>query len=126
MSAVVLDTGVLIDVLRGHPGALSFLSGLAEVPVCSEVTRTEVLQGMRSSERASTRSLLDALDWLAVDELVSSTAGAIGRKYRRSHAGLGIADLMVAATATLMHASLATTNPRHYPMFPGLRPPYGA
>lgn len=46
------------------------------------------------------------------------------RRYRRSHAGIGTVDLIIAATALELSAPLATVNVRHFPMFEGLRPPY--
>ncbi len=124
MSLHVLDTSVLIDVLRGSAAATTWLADLDEVPVCSEITRTEVLRGMRSGERAATERLLAALRWLAVDERVSRRAGELGRKYRRSH-GLAIADLVIGATALELDAKLATANTRHFPVFPRLKAPYG-
>lgn len=122
----VVDTSVLIDVLRGSPAATDWLAGLAEVPLCSEITRAEVLRGVRSPERARIERLLDALRWVPVDEATSRRAGELGRRHRRSHRTLGVADLLIAATAVLHDAQLATGNVRHYPMFPGLLPPYGA
>jgi predicted nucleic acid-binding protein len=120
----VLDTSVLIDVLRGSAAAADWMNRLDEVPVCSEVTRVEVLRGVRSAERGPTERLLTALHWLAVDERISRRAGDLGRQYRRSHAGLSTADLVIAATALELDAKLATGNVRHYPMFRRLRPPY--
>jgi predicted nucleic acid-binding protein len=120
----LLDTSVLIDVLRGSEVAASWLASLDDVPSCSELTRAEVLRGVRSPERAPTDRLLSALRWVSVDEPVSRRAGELGRQYRRSHPGLSIADLVIAATAQLLDADLATANVRHYPMFPGLAPPY--
>ena len=124
MSVTVLDTTVVIDVLRGDEAAVAWLSGRDEVPVCSEVTRAEVLRGVRSGERAATERLLDALRWIPVDERVSRRAGQLGRQYRRSHA-IAVADLLVGATALELAATLATANTRRFPMFPRLRPPYG-
>jgi len=120
----LLDTSVLIDVLRGSEVAAGWLASLDDVPSCSELTRAEVLRGVRSPERAPTDRLLSALRWVSVDEPVSRRAGELGRQYRRSHPGLSIADLVIAATAQLLDAALATANVRHYPMFPGLAPPY--
>ncbi len=122
----VLDTSVLIDVLRGSQAAAAWLGGLDELPVCSEVTRAEVLRGMRSPERARTERLLDVVRWAPVDQATSRRAGELGRRHRRSHRGIGVADLLIAATAIVHDAELATGNVRHYPMFPGLRPPYDA
>jgi predicted nucleic acid-binding protein len=122
--AYVLDTSVLIDMLRGSRAASDWLASLDELPLCSEVTRAEVLRGMRSPERSRTERLLDVVRWAPVDEATSRRAGELGRRHRRSHRGIGVADLLIAATAIVHDAELATGNVRHYPMFPGLRPPY--
>jgi len=121
--SVVLDTTVLVDVLRGERVALDFLLGLARVPTCSEVSRVEVLEGLRSRERAAAERLFQAIAWTPVDETIARAAGALGRRYRASH-DLGLADLVVAATARQLGLALATSNVRDYPMFPRLRPPY--
>jgi len=120
----LLDTSVLIDVLRGSEAATSWLASLDEVPSCSELTRAEILRGVRSPERSRTERLLSSLRWALVDEPVSRRAGELGRQYRRSHPGLSIVDFVIAASAQLLEADLATANVRHYPMFKGLVPPY--
>lgn len=123
---VLLDTSVLIDVLRGSQPAADWLGTLGGVPSCSELTRTEVLRGVRSPERSRTDRLLGSMRWVAVDEPISRRGGELGRRYRRSHQGLSIVDFLIAATAQLLDAELATANVRHYPMFPGLASPYEA
>jgi predicted nucleic acid-binding protein len=121
---IVLDTTVLIDVLRGDQPAVNWLSRVAEVPRCSELTRIEVLRGLRSAERAAAERLFGALVWVPVLEPIAREAGELGRRYRRSHNGIGTVDLVVAATANQLGARVATANVRHYPMFRGLRSPY--
>lgn len=123
MSAV-LDTTVLIDVLRGHGAAVDYVLKLEQVAACSEVTRVEVVRGLRSDERRSAERLFQHLRWVSVDEAISRAAGELGRRLRRSHSGIGVADLIIAATAEELGLPLATTNVRHFPMFRGLRPPY--
>lgn len=120
----VLDSTVLIDHLRSHPGAISFLRRLESTPLCSEVSRVEVLRGLRSGERRGIDQLLDAVRWQAVDETVATRAGELGRAWRSSHRGIGVADLVVAATAELSALPLATSNVKHFPMFEGLEPAY--
>jgi predicted nucleic acid-binding protein len=122
--SVLLDSDVLVDYLRGLPAAGSFVGGLAVTPTCSEVTRVEVLRGMRSSERRATERFLATIRWVGVDEQVSALAGDLGRRFRRSHGALGVADLVIAATAERHKLPLATLNVRHFPMFPGLEPAY--
>jgi len=123
MSAV-LDTTVLIDVLRGDQRAVDYLLSLEEVPTCSEVTRVEILRGLRSEERRSAEQLFLRLWWIPVDESVARLAGDLGRRHRRSHTGIGLADLIIAVSAESTGLPLATTNVRHFPMFKGLRPRY--
>ena len=120
---IVLDTTVLIDVLRGHPGARSYLRSLEEPPVCSEITRVEVIRGIRHQEREGTDALMHALGWVPLDEQIARRAGRLGRDFARSHR-LATADLVIGATAQELGADLATSNVRHFPMFPGLRAPY--
>jgi predicted nucleic acid-binding protein len=122
----LLDTSVLIDLLRGHAPAHRFAGALDDVPICSEVTRVEIVRGLRSSERGAADRLLRSLRWAGVDEPVARRAGELGRAWRRSHQGLSIADLIIAATAEELDAQLATCNVRHFPMFTGLRPPYAS
>jgi len=122
--SAVLDTTVLIDVLRGHPNAIAYLLALKDVPVCSEVSRVEVCRGLRSQERKPAEQLFRQLRWAAVDESVARIAGELGRSLRRSHTGIGVADLIIAATAEQVGLPLATTNIRHFPMVKGIRAPY--
>lgn len=120
---IVLDTTVLIDVLRGYRPALKFLLGQVDPPACSEITRVEILRGIRNPEREATEVLTGAIRWIDVDEQIARRAGALGRTWRRSHA-LATADLVIGATALELGAELATSNLRHFPMFAGLAPPY--
>lgn len=122
----LVDTSVLIDHLRGHQPASDLLvRARAEGPLqASEVTRLEVLAGMRPQEETQTRSLLSALRWHPVDERVAERAGELGRTWPPSHRGVDSADLAIAATALLLGARMLTMNVRHFPMFAGLRPAY--
>lgn len=121
---VVLDTTVLVDQLRGSEAAFEYLVGLKAKPVCSEITRIEVMQGLRSSERRAANRIFANIGWAPVDEAVARRAGELGRKWRRSHPGIGLADLVIAATAEGLEAELATQNLKHFPMFKNLRAPY--
>ena len=120
----MLDSAVLIDLLRGYDPAIEFLKGLSGVPLCSEITRVEVLRGMRSNERPAVETLFRALDWIPIDEVIARRAGHLGRRWRRSHAAISSADLVIAATVEEVDGALATGNVRHFPMFDGLESPY--
>lgn len=122
--SVLLDTSVVIDVLRAHPAAAAYVKSLGSVPICSEITRVEVVRGLRSRQRDTAQALFRALDWAILDEVIAQRAGELGRIYRRSHQGLSSVDLVIAATAQETGLPLATMNLKHFPMFKGLHRPY--
>jgi predicted nucleic acid-binding protein len=119
----VLDTTVLVDHLRGTEAATRFLEEVAQ-PVCSEVTRVELTIGLRQAQAEAAEALFAFVDWVPVDERIARRAGALGRRYLRTHPGIGLADLVVAATAFELDQPLATSNTRHFPMFRRLSAPY--
>lgn len=123
----LVDSDVLIAHLRGRPAARDWLleQRRAGRLVVSAVTVAEVLGGMRSAERHEVRALLASFDCQPVSEQVARRAGELRRTYRRSHAAIGIADYLIAATAKEHELELATLNVRHFPMFDRLRAPFG-
>lgn len=123
---VLVDTSILIDYLRGNAAARNLLEAERHSgPLhASEITRLEVLAGMRPAEAAPTRLLLGAFVWHDVDAEVAEEAGSLGRRWLPSHGGIDSADLAIAATAIVTTAELLTMNVRHFPMFPNLRRPY--
>ena len=123
---VLVDTSVLIDYLRGHPSAAELLERertLAPLHA-SEMTRLEILAGMRAAEEQATRLLLSTLVWHPVDTDVAEGAGALGRRWLPSYHTIDSADLAIAATVLRTGTDLLTRNVRHFPMFAGLRAPY--
>ena len=125
MTAFV-DTSVIIDYLRGHEQAGEVLEReRAAGPLkASEISRLEVLAGMRPAEEDSTRALLSTLVWHPVDADVAEDAGELGRRWLPSHHTIDSADLAIAATAIRAGCQLLTRNVRHFPMFPDLKAPY--
>lgn len=79
---------------------------------------------MRSGERSQVAALFGVIGLLPVTDAVARRAGEHLRRHRRSHPGIDLVDYVVAATAELNGAELATLNVRHFPMFKGLKPPY--
>ncbi|WP_298345384.1 type II toxin-antitoxin system VapC family toxin [Ferrimicrobium sp.] len=128
--STLIDTPILIDYLRGHPDASVLLERerererLAGVLHASEITRLEILAGIRPSEEEDTRALLSTLIWHAVDADIAEEAGFLGRRWLPSHHTVDSADLAIAATAIRTGSELWTRNVRHFPMFPDLLAPY--
>lgn len=123
----VLDTTVAVDHLRGDESAVELLTRLIEeegAVAASELVRFKLLAGVRNDELEALEQFFSALTWIPVDEGVARTAGELARSHRILHSGIDDADYLIAATALLLDAELLTTNVRHFPMLPGLRPPY--
>jgi hypothetical protein len=122
----LIDTSVLIDYLQGHAGAQALLEAeRMRAPLhASEITRLEVLAGMRAQEESATRTLLSILTWLPVDAEIAERAGALGRTWLASHQSIDSSDLAIAATAMVSASNLITCNVEHFPMFAGLSKPY--
>jgi len=124
---VVLDTSVLIDHLRGDPRARQLITDIEAkrgMLSASVLTKVEVLAGMRPTERSRTRRLLEAINWLEVDDDLAERAGALASRFLRSHPGIELVDYVIAATVERLGADLITRNHKHFPMFPELHDPY--
>lgn len=124
---IVVDTSVLIDILRGNPGASAALLDArrrGEDLAGSVLTRTELVSGMHPAEEHATRRLLENLAWIDVDADLADHAGRLRNTYRRSHSGIDLVDYIIAATTERLGAELWTHNLKHFPMFPGLQRPY--
>lgn len=124
---ILLDTDVLIDFLRGREPAVSFVNDHSDRIVVSSIVVAELYAGVRGgkddSEQAVLESLLSLFRVVPVSDAIARLGGLYKRDYGGSH-GTGLADAIVAATATLEDAQLKTLNVKHYPMFEGIEPAY--
>lgn len=122
----VVDTTILVDYLRDDPPAVALLKHERTLGRlhASEITRLELLAGLRASELLATQALLATLIWHRLDRRIAEEAGRLGRRWLPSHRGIDAADLAIAATASLLGASLLTRNVKHFPMFEDLVAPY--
>lgn len=123
----LFDTSVAIDHLRGRQPATAVLEDVLQSEdslTASELTRFELLAGVRPHEHAEVEAFLSLVDWAPVTEEVTRQAAEFARSYRRSHSGIGAIDYLIAGTAATLCAELLTTNVKLFPMFSGLRAPY--
>lgn len=122
MAAVLLDTTVLIDLLRGRPGAVSRLRALraaGDTPTTSAINVEETARGLMPSEHQAAQLLFAGLRVVPLGRAEGWQAG----EWRREHAARGQtlsqADCLIAAAAGSIGGRLATGNPKHFP-FAGL------
>ncbi len=124
MISLLLDTDTLIDYLRGIPPAVTFLTDHESEIVLSSVTVAELYAGVRDGEETvRLGELVELFPIIPVDLEIARAAGTHRRDFGPSH-NTGLADAMIAATAETRGLRLQTLDVRHYPMIPGLKPPY--
>jgi len=124
-AATVFDSTILIAHLRGDTRATELLLSVpSDDRLISVLSKVEIEGGMRSSERGDVARLFGAVRLLPVGDAIASQAGAFLRTFRRSHHGIDVVDYVIAATAAVMGAELATFNVKHFPMFAGLKAPF--
>ena len=116
MKNVVVDTDILIDFLRGKRRAQDFLLSIFEDSIiyCSVITVAEIYAGMKPHEREKTTELIDSLNIVDVDREIAERAGEYKRDEKRQ--SLELDDCLIAATAFVKKATLATGNGKHSPM----------
>lgn len=121
---MLVDTDILIDYLRGHSEAVEFLESNVDSVHVSAVTVAELYQGVKEgAERTRLASTLSALTILSMSEDIAERAGLYRRDFR-AQSGCGLADCMIAATASFHGLRLATLNMKYYPMLPEAFAPY--
>jgi len=119
MASVLLDTTVLIDLLRGRPEAarrLQVLRGARDAPYACAVNVEETVRGLRPRELALAQALFAGLRIAPLGAAEGWQAGEWRREFARRGRTLAQADCLVAAAALSVGGRLATGNPRDFPM----------
>jgi hypothetical protein len=124
---ILVDSDVLVAHLRGLPVARDWLVQVRQEAgplAISVVSVAELTGGMRANEKREVWRLVDSFQIEDVSEVVARRAGEFMRRYRRSHAAIGLGDYMIAGTADTRGLELATLNIRHFPMLGRLTAPF--
>lgn len=123
MTRLLLDTGPLIRVLRGHKSTVRLVRGLGarERLAISVLTRMELRTGMHPSEEQVTQRLLSRFLSLPLDSTVADRSGDVIRRCRSAGNGISVPDAIIAATALTHNLTLLTFNQAHFEMVTGLR-----
>jgi predicted nucleic acid-binding protein len=114
----VLDSTVLIDYLRGRPavGRVSTLIEAGDILATTAINVEEIVRGLRLTEVDAATELFAGLEVLAVVAAAASQAGEWRRDFSLHGVTLWQADCLIAATAKVNGATLATGNPKDFPM----------
>ncbi len=118
---LLLDSTVLIDHLRGRGAAdrLEALSRAGDLLTTTAINVEEVVRGLRKAEEEAADRLFAGLVVLPIGLAEGRQAGTWRREFATRGITLSQADCLIAAAAIIAGASLATGNPKDFPM-PGL------
>jgi predicted nucleic acid-binding protein len=120
MAAVLLDTTVLIDLLRGRTGAIARLRALrdaGDLPYVCAINVEEIERGLKGdAESEGASRLFEGMLIASLDRAEGVRAGAWRREFGKQGRTLSQADCLVAAAAHRVGGRLATGNPKDFPM----------
>jgi tRNA(fMet)-specific endonuclease VapC len=122
MNRTLLDTDILSDFLRGQNGnvlrrAQAYISEHARLTL-SAVTVFEVVRGRHQAQQIDRAAQF--LAWaqnaevLAFDDKSARIGGEIAGALLRTGTTIGVADVLIAATAIANNVTLASANLAHY------------
>ena len=116
---LLLDTNILIDVLRGEQDALAWLQQ-QQRPAISVITWIELLVDCRGEETAAVETWLACFPRFPLDDAIAREAVRL-----RQTRGLKVPDAIILATAVCHGLTLATRNARDFPLdLSGVLHPY--
>jgi predicted nucleic acid-binding protein len=119
MAPILLDTTVVIDLLRGSADARRRLAGLraaGDDPHVCAINVEETVRGLRPREHLAAERLFAGLRVAQLGGPEGWRAGEWRRQFRRRGRTLAQADCLVAAAAYAIGGRLATGNPKNFPM----------
>jgi len=124
MHTLLFDTDVLIDYLRGNHQAKSYIDAVQDKICISAITVAELYAGVRQGQEHDTlATFITTFDVISLNESIAKQGGLYRNQYQPSH-GTGLADALIAATATEINAQMVTLNHKHYPMLNNIIQPY--
>jgi predicted nucleic acid-binding protein len=113
---IVLDSSVVIDLLRGYIADESVLSPAREPVMISAITVHEVLVGLRDGEGELTNAVLESFAVVPLGIAEAGLSARWRRHYKSQGVTLAVTDTVIAATAALRGVPLLTGNVKHFPM----------
>jgi predicted nucleic acid-binding protein len=118
---LLLDTDVMIDLLRQYPPAVAWLDSLGEEEiVLPGFVIMELMQGCRNKqEQEKMEADLAAYSVAWPSPATCDAASSVFAQYHLSH-GLGILDALIGQMAVALHVPLHTFNQKHYVAIPQL------
>ncbi len=119
---MLLDSDIMIDILRGYPPALAWLGRLESTPIgLPGLVAMELLQGCRNQneqQRVERQLKRFTIYWPRETDCHGALLDLV--THHLSH-NLGIIDALIGHTALGAADELATFNVKHYSVITGLK-----
>ena len=118
---IILDSDIMIDLLRKLPSAVAWLTKLGDEEILLPgFVVMEVLQGCsKKAEQNKVQRTLAAFEIVWPAPETCDDALAVFARYRLSH-NLGLLDALIGQTAVALNLPLYTFNRKHYAAIPNL------
>jgi hypothetical protein len=116
---LVLDTDIVIHLLKKQPQAVACFIGLLEtqtVLLLSPIVVAEIYAGAFQREHKEIEILFGLCQRISIDSETGQMAGQYAHRYRKAHQGISLEDYLLAASARQNRCPLWTSNRKHYPM----------
>jgi predicted nucleic acid-binding protein len=116
---LLLDTSVLIDVLRAKKRRRDLLASLVRANhdlATTILNVAELYSGMRPHEESATEALLSSLRCFDFTPAAARLAGRLKFDFARKGRTLALADMIIAAIALENSCHLLTDNPKDFPI----------
>ena len=116
---LLLDTSVLIDVLRSRKDRKELLNGLVADGhhlATTALNIVEVYMGVRAGEEGGTDFFLSSLECYELNANTAREAGLLKNSWARKGTTISLQDAIVAAIAIQRDSTLMTDNRRDFPM----------
>jgi predicted nucleic acid-binding protein len=124
---LLLDSDIVIDVLRKHPPAIAWLESVEQEELAlSGFVLMELIQGCRNrGEQQRLERVVGEYALVWPTPAACNAARVVFSQYYLSH-NLGMLDAIIGQTAVTLGLPLYTFNQKHYAVIPGLetRQPY--
>lgn len=123
---ILLDTNVCIGVLHANPKVLGHVQTASEAIGISAMVEGELYYGVEKSDfreenLVATNKLLKSLVVYHTTDEIMRKFGGLKASLERQGRRIDDADVIIAATALTLDATLATGNSRHFARFEGLK-----
>ena len=117
---ILVDTNVLIEILKGKQKTLAHMENLEEAPALSSVSLMELYYGaFNKTEIKQIDKFASLFELVPISKMVSFKATELVRDYSKSH-NLDIPDSLIAATALVNLCKLLTYNVWYFIFIRGL------